>query len=217
MLPRERIVTFGVQALSDEELLATIIGTGTKTIPKSNTIKAILLQYPHLAGLDRATTETLMALPGIGLGKASLFEAAIELGKRVVRQRTLRQGTIVSSQSIGELMQSRLAGLNQERLLVLYLDIKNAIIKEEMVSLGTMTASLVDPKVIFHHALLLNAGKFLMVHNHPSGNEQPSAADYEVTKRLAHAGELMGIELIDHLIIGADNYFSFHEETDLLD
>ncbi|KRM72491.1 RadC family protein [Lacticaseibacillus brantae] len=216
MLPRERIVTFGVHALSDEELLATIMGTGTKTIPKSVTIKALLLQYPQLAGLDRATTAHLMTIPGIGLSKATLFEAAIELGKRVVRQRALRQGTIVSSQSIGELMQERLAGLNQERLLVLFLDIKNAIIKEEMVSLGTMTASLVDPKVIFHHALLLNAGKFLIVHNHPSGNEQPSAADYEVTKRLHHAGELMGIELIDHLIVGANNYFSFHEETDLL-
>jgi len=217
VLPRERILTFGVKALSDEELLATILGTGTKTVPKSTTIKAILLQYPNLAGFDRATTAHLMQLPGVGLSKATLLEAAMELGKRVVRQRSIRHGTVISSQSIGEIMRHRLQGLSQERLITLYLDVKNMIIKEKMVSLGTMTASLVDPKVIYHEALLINAGKILIVHNHPSGNEQPSAADYEVTKRLYAAGKLLGIELIDHLITGADNYFSFHEETDLLD
>ncbi|WP_125703073.1 RadC family protein [Lacticaseibacillus daqingensis] len=209
MQPREALQAHGARTLTDEALVRVLLGSGSATVPLTQTVRALADTYPQLVGLARVTVDDLMALPGIGLGKAALLCAAVEFGRRIQTRQVLRQGRILSSQALGTEMIARLAGEVQEVLVAVLLDVKNAVIAERVIARGGIDQSIADPRVVFREALLANAAKLILVHNHPSGDPAPSAADRTLTQRFADAGQLVGIALLDHLVVGGGRYFSF--------
>ena len=174
----------GAEKLSDQELLAILLATGSKEASALDLAEQLLQRYQGLAGLQQATLADLMEQKGIGTAKATTIAAAVELGKRIS---------------------------TREHFFVLFLNPKHAVLGMETVSIGTLSSSLVHPREVFKQAIKRSASAVILAHNHPSGNCEPSKEDLQVTKRLKDAGELVGIEVIDHLIIGEDRYYSFCE------
>lgn len=211
-LPREQLLDYGVQTLTDQQLLMILLRSGTKKMPIAKLAASLLKIYPHLAGLPMATIDELLALEGIGLTKACELKAICELSQRIPKRQTLRFGTVVSSQIIGEHMIAMFAGINQEKLVVLYLDTKNQILQQQEIYVGTLNSSVAHPREIFYYAVRFAAARFILVHNHPSGQPQPLREDIQFTQRIIKCGALLGIECLDHLIIGADRYVSLKEE-----
>ncbi|ANK59762.1 RadC family protein [Loigolactobacillus backii] len=212
--PREQLLQTSAATLSNQQLLAILLGTGTKQQPVMMVAATLLSRYPNLTNLTLATPAELQTVTGVGVTKAVLLKAAIELGQRVCQAATFRYGVIVSSRQIGELMIKKLAGMTQERLIVLYLDTKNQILLEKTIFTGTLNSSVAHPREIMAPALDVSAARFILVHNHPSGQTEPSSYDIKFSQRMAHCGQLMGIELLDHLIVGKD-YLSLKERGDL--
>ncbi|MFD0897903.1 RadC family protein [Loigolactobacillus binensis] len=213
--PREQLLSAGATSLTDQQLLAILLRTGTKQLPVMDVAQQLLQAYPQLASLSRAKITELEQIKGIGQTKAIELQAALELGRRSQLAAQLRFGTIASSQQIGELMAKRFAGCRQEHLLAIYLDTKNQIIKEQELFRGTLNASVAHPREIFAYGLQLAAARFILVHNHPSGQTEPSNYDLKFTQRVASCGELLGIECLDHLIVGHKQYSSLKERGDL--
>ncbi|MFD1466136.1 DNA repair protein RadC [Lapidilactobacillus mulanensis] len=211
-LPREVAFKYGIGAASDQELLQIILRTGTATQPLAEVAASLLREYENLAFLSLASIDELRTFAGIGSIKAVEMQAAFELGKRAQQQSQLRQGAIVSSSMIGLRMQEQLQGCHQEKLIVIYLDTKNQIIQQKTIFVGGLNSSVAHPREIFHYAVLLAAARLIVVHNHPSGKTTPSQNDIQFSKRLVKCGEVMGIECLDHLIIGAGQYLSLREE-----
>lgn len=209
--PRERLVMQGASALSDTELLALLLRTGGKNKDVLEVAHSVLQAIGGLAGLLRATDRELCALAGVGPAKSATLQAALELGKRVAARR-LRPGIpIRGAQDVFEHYYAQLRTLAHERFLVLLLDGRHRILKEVIVSQGTLTASLVHPREVFHAALRETAAAVILVHNHPSGDPSPSGEDREITLRLVRAGELLGVKVLDHLVIGEQGFVSFLE------
>lgn len=213
--PREQLVYAGAASLTDQQLLAILLRTGTKQLPVMTVAAQVLQTYPQLATLTHAKISELQQINGIGQTKAIELQAALELGRRCQLAAQLRFGTIASSQQVGEMMIKRFAGCRQEHLIVVYLDTKNQIIKEQELFRGTLNASIAHPREIFAYGLQLAAARFILVHNHPSGLTEPSNYDLKFTQRVASCGELMGIECLDHLIVGQQQYSSLKERGDL--
>lgn len=211
-LPREQLLKYGVQTLSDQQLLMILLRSGTRRMPVDELANAVLTLYPNLCGLPMATLEELLSLEGIGLTKACELKAICELSERMQQRQTLRFGTIASSQMIGKQMIKKLSGLNQERLIGIYLDTKNQILKQQLLYIGTLNSSVAHPREIFHYAVRFAAAKFILVHNHPSGQPRPSQYDVKFTQRVMKCGEILGIECLDHLIIGSRQYISLKEQ-----
>ncbi|MCD2256481.1 RadC family protein [Agrilactobacillus fermenti] len=209
--PREIIAQHGAKSLSDRQLIMAILGSGTKQQPIDQVARELLLSVENIGALADCTLAELCQVTGIGFSKAVMLQAAIELGRRCLQMKTFRRGQIVSSQGAGELMLQRFLGVEQEQLIVIFLDTKNQIIAEEMIFQGTLNSSVAHPREIFHRAVLLSCMSFIICHNHPSGNPKPSQHDIEFTQRLVKCGELMGINCLDHLVIGHDKFVSFRE------
>jgi len=208
--PRERLINLGVENLSNEELLAILLKSGTKNTSVKLLASNILKELDSINDLKDITLENLMSIRGIKKAKACELLASIELGKRINQKiNNINQIKIVDSSSIFEYYQNILSDKKQEHFYCVYLNTKNQIIKDKLLFVGTINESLVHPREIFKEAYLLSASSIICIHNHPTGNVEPSKNDIIITKQLKEVGNLLGINVLDHIIIGKDNYYSF--------
>ena len=216
LLPRERLAKEGVEALSNQELLAILLRTGTRQASVFEIAQKVLSNLSSLTDLKKMTLQELQSLSGIGRVKAIELQAMIELGHRIHKHETLEMESILSSQKLAKKMQQELGHKKQEHLVALYLNTQNQIIHQQTIFIGSATRSIAEPREILHYAIKHMATSLILVHNHPSGAVAPSRNDNHVTKLVKEACDLMGIVLLDHLIVSQSNYFSYREKTDLI-
>ena len=216
LLPRERLAKEGVEALSNQELLAILLRTGTRQASVFEIAQKVLSNLSSLTDLKKMTLQELQSLSGIGRVKAIELQAMIELGHRIHKHVTLEMESILSSQKLAKKMQQELGHKKQEHLVALYLNTQNQIIHQQTIFIGSATRSIAEPREILHYAIKHMATSLILVHNHPSGAVAPSRNDDHVTKLIKDACDLMGIVLLDHLIVSHSSYFSYREKTDLI-
>lgn len=212
--PREKMMRFGPKVLSDSELIAILIGTGTTSKSAIEVSRNLLKVYDNdLNAFFDASIEEIIRTPeisGIGAAKACKIKAAVELGRRARKGKTVYPaGT--SPQEVADYLMEEMSEYKQEHFRILLLDSKLKIFKVEEISIGTVNSSLVHPREVFCKAIRQHAVSIILVHNHPSGDPYPSMEDQNITRRLKKAGELLGINVIDHIIIGESDYLSFQE------
>lgn len=206
--PRERLLKSGVKALSNVELLALLLKTGNKGVSALELSRMILYKLNKPSDLLNVTVEELMSVNGIGIAKASTIIAALELFKRLNDDTVKIPEYITETQDVYYLLARELENLESEHFYCLYLDIKNNLISKKRLFMGGISGSVVSPRDIFKYAIRLNTPRVIFVHNHPSGDSHPSHADITTTKQLIQAGKLLGINVVDHIIIGKNNCFS---------
>jgi DNA repair protein RadC len=221
--PRERLERQGAHALSARELLAILIETGVPASggrPARSAVEVAGDLLGHfsgagaeagLRGLGAAPLATLCAVPGIGPAKATKVLAALELGSRVAAEARPDRDRIRSGADVYQRMRLRLRDLDHEEFHVLLLSTQNEVIRDHLVTRGTLDASLVHPREVFRPAIAHAAASVILIHNHPSGDPTPSAEDRSVTRQLVSAGEMVGIEVLDHVVVGEGRYVSFAE------
>jgi DNA repair protein RadC len=206
--PRERLVKFGEEALSAQELLQLILGRGVAGESVAVTAQKLLTKFGSLQGLAEASIEELSSIKGIGLAKAAQLKAVFEIARRISTQTPdYKSKELTNPEKVYQLMKSKLKDYHREHFYLLALNIRNWSISE--VSIGTLDSSLVHPREVFAEAIKKKAASVILVHNHPSGVSEPSKDDIEITKRLVEAGKIVGIEVIDHVIITKERFFSF--------
>ena len=211
--PREKMLAKGKEALSNAELIAILIGSGNSKETALDLSKRVLHDNKdNLIELSRLTINDLMKYNGIGEAKAVTIAAALELGRRRRFSEALEKPSIKNSQIAYECFYAHLSDLNHEQFWIMLLNNANKVIKLEKIGVGGMTGTTADPKKIFKCALENNAASVMLCHNHPSGNVIPSNADKQITNNLIKAGAFLEIKILDHIIIGNDNYFSFADE-----
>lgn len=208
--PRERLFRLGASSLSDAELLAIILRTGSKKENVLNLAARILRDY-KLKGLSSANVSKLKTIYGISDAKASQIVSCFELGRRAENFREEEKSKIKSSLDVYNLVHGRTEGLKKEVFFSLYLNTKNSLLKCEEISVGSLSANIVHPREVFKPAVEISAAGVILAHNHPSGDPSPSEEDVKLTKRLAEAGEVMGIKVLDHVIIGDKKFVSLKE------
>jgi DNA repair protein RadC len=208
--PRERLMTHGPAALSDAQLLAIIIRNGRAGRTAVDVGRELLERFESLAGIEQAGIREICNVSGIGPAKAAEIKAAIELGRRYQKP-SLTGASFCSSQDVAVYYQPRMKDLKKEMFRCILLDTKNKIIREEVVSIGSLSASIVHPRDSFKTAIRESAAAVIFVHNHPSGDIKPSREDILLTRRLVQAGEVLGIQVLDHIIIGDGDHFSFRD------
>lgn len=213
---RRRLAENGPEALSDTELLAIVLGLGRRGGDRLalRVASDILSEPGGLRELRRSSVASLAAHPGVGGAKASAIAAALELGARLAAARRPDQSAICSPADVDALMRPRLAHLDRESFVVILLDTKNKLIASPTISIGTLSSSIVHPREVFKPAVKASAAHVVLVHNHPTGDARPSAEDRAVTRRLVEAGEIFGITVLDHVIIG-NGYYSMKESGDV--
>lgn len=210
--PRERLVKYGAKSLSTEDLIAIIMKTGTKDYSSKFLASQILKKVKTIPDLKNITLNSLIKINGIGVVKAIEFLAALELGRRVYESKPLENNLKFNgAKKIYDYFSSELNGLTQEHFICLYLDQSKKLIEKKLLFKGTLNKSLIHPREIFKWAYLSSAAYIICIHNHPSGNVIPSNEDINVTNMLVKIGRLQGIPVIDHVIIGNNNYYSFYE------
>jgi DNA repair protein RadC len=207
--PRERLRRVGREHLSDEELMALLLGTGSAREPVTVLAARLIREVGGVYGLARSGGGELARLGGIGASKAGRILAAIELGRRVHEAPWPERKRIESSRDVDTLMRARLAGAEVEHFVALALDAKNRVIAELAIAQGGLSACPVAPADVFRALLREAAAATIFVHNHPSGDAMPSDDDISITERLIRAGTLLGVRVLDHVIIGRSGYFSF--------
>jgi DNA repair protein RadC len=213
--PRERLLRHGAATLSDAQLVAILLRTGRRRATAVDLAMRLLADYDGLEGVGRAGGAELCRIDGIGPAKAAQLLAALELGRRVV-SRPLQPGAVfVSSQSVYDYFAPLLRETRQERFWAVLLDNKHRVMRDLTVSTGSLTSSLVHPREAFAAAVRDSAAAVIFVHNHPSGDPSPSAEDRQLTERLVACGDLMGIPVLDHIIIGRTTYYSFADRRQL--
>lgn len=206
--PREKFIKFGPRSVSNAELLAILIGSGTKKISAIDLANKILSDVGTLRELARKELWDLKKYKGIGLKKAVVISAAFELSRRVQSEPILERPQITSPEDVAKIYIPRLSDLNKEVLIVVLLNTANKIIRDVVVSEGNLNSSVIHPREIFKPAIDELSASIILVHNHPSGNPEPSRMDIEVTKRVYQAGEILGIKLLDHIVIARDKFTS---------
>ncbi|NLC03516.1 MAG: DNA repair protein RadC [Tissierellia bacterium] len=212
--PREKLISYGVEALSNAELLALIIKSGNFEETAVEVAQKILSRDNRgIAYLADVSLEELMEVKGIGEGKASQILAAIEIGKRLNRIGPQDKIKISSPMVLVNLLMDEMRYLCKEYFKIAILDTKNQILAIENISIGTLNASIVHPRDVFKIAIKRNANSLILIHNHPSGDPNPSNEDISITNRLVDAGNLIGIKVLDHIIIGDNKYISFKEKN----
>lgn len=208
--PRERLLDVGVRALSDAELLALVLRTSTlRGSTALDQARALLADFAGLRGLSHAAPAELVGRRGFGVANAAAVAAALELGRRAACERVDRGGVFQTSADVYRHLRGRLAPMRQEVFCVLLLDAKHRRLRDVQVSEGSLTASIVHPREVFAPAVRDSAAAVILVHNHPSGDPAPSAEDVSLTRRLREAGDIVGIRVLDHVIVGAEAHFSF--------
>ena len=212
--PREKLLLKGKHSLSNAELIAILLGSGSKELSAVDLAKKILnFSNDNLIELSKLSVTDLMKFRGIGQAKAISIIAALELGKRRRSEDVLEKEKITSSHDAFEVFQGILSDSQYEEFWMLLLNKANKIIKNINISEGGISGTVADPKKIFKLALENNATSIILSHNHPSGNIQPSDSDLKLTKKLVDAGKLLDISVLDHLIIGDEKYYSFADEN----
>lgn len=216
--PRERLLRLGPEQLSDAELLAILLGTGKKGLSVIDLARQVL---HHCESKDPGNglrtllqlrdAELKQAFPGIGVAKLCQILAALHLGLRASTAPMPKRVDLSNPRAVFQFLAPRMSHLDREQFVVVLLNAKNHVLDVESVSEGTLTASLVHPREIFKSAIRRSAHAMILAHNHPSGDPSPSREDREVTQRLVSAGRLLGIEVLDHLVIGDGRYVSFRE------
>lgn len=215
MLPREKMVTYGVEQLSDQELLALFLRTGNKNHSVLELSQKILNQLGTLSNLHHLSVQELQKLEGIGKVKSIELKAVLELAKRVQLSELAHSEPILGCDSLGKKMMLTLGGKKQEHLIALYLDTQNRIIEERTIFIGTVQRSIAEPREILYYACKNMATSIILVHNHPSGSLIPSDMDKQFTKKIKQSCENIGITCLDHLIVTSQGYYSFRAESDL--
>lgn len=211
--PREKLFSRGVSALSNTELVALLIGGGTRELSAIELAARIISSDPSgILFLGSASPEELRAIPGIGPARASVLIAAAELGRRVMTAPRRRKIRASSPDETAMLFMEDMRYFRKEHFRVLLLNVKNEIITSEDISIGSISSSEAHPREVFASAVKRGAAGMILVHNHPSGNPQPSQADIDLTVRLDEAGKIMGIRILDHIIIGDGVYVSMKSE-----
>jgi DNA repair protein RadC len=216
--PRERLKKFGQHNLSDQELLALILGKGHQGESIMVTVQKILSKFGSLKSLSEASYEEIIDIKGLGIAKVSQLIACFEISRRLtieIDQFQAKKNSLISLTTPDEVyrqIKERLINDNKEHFFVISLDSRNRIIGIDPISTGTLTASLVHPRETFESAIKRHAAQIIVAHNHPSGSLEPSEDDIKITKRLIEAGKIMGIEVLDHLIISSKTYLSFRQE-----
>ena len=200
--PRERLARLGIEALSTQEILALILGRGTRGEPVMVTAQNLLSKFGNLKNIAAASVVELSEIKGIGQAKAAQIKAAFELSKRLEDSTDENlKGKVNSPQDVIKSIKSKLKGKKKEHFLVLSLDTRNHLINIQTVSIGSLDSSIVHPREVFKEAISSCAASVIFVHNHPSGEPEPSQDDIKLTKRLIEAGEILGIEVLDHIIV----------------
>ncbi len=211
--PRERLQKLGVEALSAQEILALILGRGIAGESVMVTAQRLLSQFGNLKGIAAASVEQLSQIKGIGLAKAAQIKAAFELANRLEGYPEAGDKPVVKTpDDVAGLVRSKLKGKKKEYFLALLLDTRNQLIKISEISVGSLDSSIVHPREVFKEAISASAASVIFVHNHPSGDPEASEDDIKLTKRLAEAGEIVGIDVLDHIIIGDKNYLSLKRQ-----
>lgn len=210
--PRERLIRQGAASLSNQELIAILLRTGTKQESVLHLANRVLTYFEQLHELKTATIEEMTAVKGIGEAKGVQLLAAIELGRRLSQQQTDGKFTVRSPKDAATYLMADMTSLKQENFVVLFMNVKNQVLHKQTIFIGSLNASIVHPREIFREAVKRSAASIICAHNHPSGNPAPSPEDIEVTKRLQDAGHIMGIELLDHVIIGDHQFIRLKEK-----
>jgi len=207
--PRERLFKLGSEALSAPEILALILGRGIKGESVMMTSQKLLSRFGSLKGVANASVEELTQTRGIGPAKAAQIKAALELSKRLeVDVDDKPKRVLKSPEDVAAEMRGRLKGKKKEHFWVICLDTRNRLINCKPVSIGSLDTSIVHPREVFKEAVSSSAASVIFVHNHPSGDPEPSKEDIGLTKRLVKAGEIVGIDVLDHIIVCDKNYLS---------
>jgi DNA repair protein RadC len=210
--PRERMQQFGAQALSNAELLAILLRTGTFAESAVYLAQKVLIEAGSLRNLVDMSKDQLMTIKGIGPAKALQIQASIELGRRLARTTMSDTITIRSPQDVSTYLMEDLRYLQKEHFVCLFLNTKNHVIGQETLSMGSLNASIVHPREVFRAAIKRSSASIICVHNHPSGDPTPSPEDIQMTARLVEAGQIIGIEVLDHIILGDQNFVSLKEK-----
>ena len=214
--PFERLIIYGVESLSNEELLAIIFKTGTRGISSKELGSSLLSSLGSIKKLNDIDYNYLKNFKGIGMSKACNLLASIELGKRINREVDNIINTKLNSASlVYKFYKDKIGNKKQEYFYCVYLDNNKKIISDKLLFIGTLNYSVVHPREVFKEAYLVGASAIICIHNHPSGNVLPSRQDYDVTNNLMKVGQLLGIKLLDHIIISKNNYYSFVENNDI--
>ncbi|SHJ95780.1 DNA replication and repair protein RadC [Anaerobranca californiensis DSM 14826] len=209
--PREKLVRFGTENLSDSELLAILLRTGTKDKTVLQLAQEIIREF-GLKGLAQMDIADLKEIPGIGLAKATEIKAVFEIAARIQGKSISSKRQITCPKDVVEIMINKLQYLNQEHFYIVLLNTKNVIISYEEVSKGGLNIASIYPREVFNKAIKNSAARIILVHNHPSGDPTPSLEDINLTKRLIEVGKLTGIKVLDHIIVGQEDYISLKEE-----
>jgi len=214
--PRERLLASGESALSDSDLLAIILRTGTMERTAVGLAQGLLAQFGNFRALASKSAAELSSIKGVGPAKAAQVKAALEIGRRMAEQAAEPGRPIATSQAVYDLCSPRLRDQKKETFLVLLLDARNRLVREPAeVSVGSLTASLAHPREVFHEAVRHTAAAIICVHNHPTGDPAPSPRDIEITRKLHETGKVLSISLLDHVIVGEGRYYSFADEGKL--
>jgi DNA repair protein RadC len=210
--PREKLMLKGKEALSNAELIAILIGSGSRNESAVNLSKRILAGTDSLNTLGKMSIPQLINFKGIGEAKAIAIIAALELGRRRRAEDSVELVKITSSKIAFEIMQPIIGELSHEEFWVIFLNNSNKVISKAQLSKGGITGTIVDVRLVYKLALENGATGLILCHNHPSGNSQPSEADKEITKKLKLAGDSLDVKVLDHLIITETKYYSFVDE-----
>lgn len=211
--PREKLLTKGKESLSDSELLAILINSGSGTDSAVDVAKKVLrLGNDNLDELGKITIKEMMAIKGIGEARAITLIAALELGRRRSGSLIHDKQRVRTTRELADFLKASLKDYPYEVFAVIFLNMANKIKHFEVLSKGGLTHTIVDPRIVFQKALEVKATSMVLCHNHPSGNLKPSRADEEITARLKSAGILLDIKVLDHLIVSDEGYFSFADE-----
>lgn len=210
--PREKLQRLGAASLGDNELLAIVLGHGRSRASALDMANAVLEATDGAHGLVRTRYDDLCAIPGIGQARAAQILAAVELGRRTLTRPLRERVQIVNARAAAEFLLPQYGSRSVEQFGIVLLDTKHRVIRTLVLSVGTVDASIVHPREVFGAAAAAGAAAVVLFHNHPSGDPRPSPDDVELTRRLAAAGVLMGIDVIDHVILADVRYYSFKED-----
>jgi DNA repair protein RadC len=209
--PREKLARSGVGALGDNELVALVLGTGVKARPALEVAQDVLDLSGGVYGLTQAGIDDLLRVSGIGRSRAARLMAAVELGRRAISHVASERVRFGRPSDIGRYLLPLYGGHREERFGIVMLDSKLRLIRSETLSVGILDASIAHPREVFRTAMLASASAIALFHKHPNGDPAPSEDDVFITTRLVAAGQLMGINVVDHLILGAGRWYSFHD------
>jgi DNA repair protein RadC len=217
--PREKLRREGAEKLSNPELLAIILRSGTKGESVLMTAQRIMAKYTSLEKIAESSFDDLLTFKGLGPAKSAQLQACFEISKRINKGTTAEQKNKLGNDPVTnpnyavDLIRGKISNYSKENFIVLSFDTRNRLIGTDNISIGNLTASIVHPRETYEAAIRRHAAQIIIAHNHPSGDAEPSDEDIRITKRLSEAGKVMGIELIDHIIVTETNYFSFKEKN----